>query len=307
MPDTRLPFQRHLKWLIIEGVSFEAAADLYDNIQLPKPSLEHFKALQDDVETLPLSPATKRRLEKKIYHENDLFVLKKLGFEEIYLQRTKKSDWSEVLKIINSPIMRVAIDCCLVANVPDEEICQLVVAAHNFQLSESTINVYKRYFLDVDVMRKNDWQAYLNLLADDKYTYSRIFTALTKSRDEVLHLIGLPTKAQFGTMLKNVMSTSHYRFEYFARQNSPEAQDQARKWAKVLMEAGAKHDKFGATDATDFSQLVQTEFVHIDGTIETVSPEMLADAKPKVDEKGTQIEAPIIPDLGQITRPANDI
>jgi len=307
MTNSRLPFHKHLKWLILEGNSYENVCEFYENLQFPEPTESYFQNLKDDVDSLPIPPITRRRLGKKIYHENDVFVWKKLDLEEIYLHRLKGAKWSGVLKILNNPILRVAIDCCLIASVDLEELGQLVITAYNTEIDENSAKIYKKYFFDAELMKRNDWQSYLNLLASDRYTYTRVFAALTKSRDEVLHLVGMPTKAQFGTMLKNVMNTAHYRFEYFARQNGPDAQEQARKWAKILMDAGAKHEKFGATDATDFANLIQTEFHYIESDIQTVTPEMLADAKPKALEKEPERNVPIPPEGAASGRPANDI
>ena len=295
MTETRLPFHRHLKWLILDGFDNATIHQFYDNIQFPIPSTEQIEQADEQLKTLIIPGATRRRLAKRIFDEGDQGVWKKHGFEEIYLHTLKKIDWPEIGRVLNHPVMRVALDCCLISSVDTEKITQLLPVTFSLAMSPESIAVYKKYFLDVDLMNKSDWQSYLRILQPDRYVHERIFAALTRNQDEVLHLVGLPTKTQFGTMLKNIMSTAHYRFEYYSRQMTPESQEEARKWAKVMIEAGVKHDRYSAADATDFSDLVQTEFIHLDTKIETISSEMLADAKPKIEEKDTKIDAPVPP------------
>lgn len=286
MIQTKLPFHHHLKWLLLEGLSGREIQKYYDNIQLPTLAQGHFDHCQDYVDSLPLAPLTLKRLRKKLYNEVDHALWKKLGFEEIYLHRMDKSDWSELGKVLNHPVMRVAMECCLIKNLEDSEIATLLPATFALPLTAKTVALHRKYFFDVNTLQRNDWQEYLNLISDDRYTYTRLFAALTKPKDEVLHMVGLPTKTKFGTMLKNVMATAHYKFEYYARQMSPEAQAEARNWAKVLIVAGEKHEKFGAGDDGDLSNILQTEFVYVDEPIEHVTPEMLSDAKPQLLNPG---------------------
>lgn len=309
MLEARLPFHRHLKWLCIEGLAYEEIRSYYDNIQMAVPSKSQYEVALAFAEGLVMPPATKRRLAKKIYSLEDHNVWKKYGFEEIYLHQTGKANWDEVARVLNHPIMRVALEGCLVAKVTKEEISQLLPSVYSQNLSISSIETYASYFFDYENMKKSDWQSYLDQIREDRYTHTRLFMALTKPQEEVLHAVGLPTRTQFGTMLKNVMNTANYRFEHYARQQSPEAQEEARKWARLMMDAGVRHEKFGSTDATDFSKLIQTQFEYIDDPIKDITPEMLADAKPPTAEppKGNAGTAPAPPAAEQQQRNPNDI
>jgi hypothetical protein len=280
----RLPFHRHLKWLCLEELPDDDIKKFYDNIQFAIPQQKHLADCQDFKSELMVSTGTLRRLRKKIYSDDDHKMWEKRGFGEIYLHRFGKADWSELGKVLNHPVMRVALECCIIAKVPDNELAQLLPSVYSLPLSEASIATFKQYFFDIELMERRDWQDYLYLISEDRYSYVRILAALTKPRDEVLHLVGLPTKAQFGTRLKNIMDVAAYRFEYFARQGSHEAQAEARNWAKILIAAGEKHEKYGATDMTDFGKVLQTEFEYSDAVLDSVTPEMLAGAKPQLPE-----------------------
>jgi hypothetical protein len=309
MLEARLPFHRHLKWLCLEGLSYEDVKSYYDNIQMAIPTQVQYQVALAGVEGLLMPPMTKRRLERKIYNADDLAVWEKYGYGEIYLHQMEKSDWSEIGRILNHPVMRVALECCLAAKLTHDEISQLLPSVYSLPLNTQSILTYISYFFDHEIMKKSDWQSYLNQISEDRYTHTRLFFALTRTQEEVLHAVGLPTRAQFGTMLKNVMNTANYRFEHYARQQSPESQEEARKWARLMMDAGVRHEKFGSTDATDFSKLIQTQFEYIDDPIETVTPEMLAEAKPPTmaDEKAVNAAAPSPPATEQQERNPNDI
>lgn len=298
MLEARLPYHRHLQWLILEGFTFDQVKRFYDNIQIAQPSEPQYVIACSSVERMLMPPITKKRLSRRIYNEGDQSVWRKLGFEAIYLHTLGKEKLEELGRILNHPVMRVALECSLVAGLDPEEIAQMLPPAYSLLITIKTIEIYRNYFFDDQSMTKTDWTQWLNLLVEDRYTYTRLHAALTKPRDEVLHMVGMPTKLQFGTMLKNMMATAYYKFEYYSRQSGPEAQDEARKWGKVMMEAGQKHEKYGATDATDFSNLIQTEFEYLDKQIENVTPEMLADAKPKLEAAASQriIPTVIIPD-----------
>lgn len=284
MPGPRIPFHRHLEWLCLEELPEEDIKKYYDNIQFMEPVKSHFQSCDDLAQTLPISSGMRRRLGKKVFSEDDYKLWDKLGYGEVYLHRFDKKDWSEIGRILNHPVMRVALECCIIAKVPDNELVQLLPSVYSLPLSEASLETYKKYFFDIEPMQKKDWQAYLDLLSTDRYTYTRLFAALTKPRDEVMHLVGLPTRIQFGTMLKNVMHTSVFKFDYYSRQSSPEAQAEARNWAKLMIAAGEKHEKFGVNDATDFSTLIQTEFVYIDTPLETISSDMISEVKPQLSE-----------------------
>lgn len=309
MLESRLPFQRHLNWLCIEDMSYDDVKSYYDNVQMAIPTKAQYEAAMESVSRLVMPPATKRRTLRKIFNVEDQRVWQKYGFEDIYLHQMGKKEWTEISRVLNNPIMRVALECSLVAKLTHDEISQLLPSVYYLPLSPESIVIYTKYFFDYEDMKKGDWIAYLGQIADDRYTHTRLFFALTRPQEEVLHSVGLPSRTQFGSMLKNVMNTANYRFEHFARQQSPESQEEARKWAKLMMDAGVRHEKFGSTDATDFSKLIQTQFEYIDDPIQDVTPEMLADAKPPIQEPlpGMAAAAPVPQDAVGQERDPNDV
>jgi hypothetical protein len=177
--------------------------------------------------------------------------------------------------------MRTSLDVCIITNIEFERVTMMLSQVYSINLTEKALELYKRYFGFFEVFERNDWKEYLQKLVEDQYVYTRIFAALTKPKDEVLHLCGLPSEQQFSVFLKNVLATASYKFGYYSRQNTMEGDANAMDWAKVGIVAGEKYEKFGAGDATDFAKLVQTEFTYVTPEIETLTPELALELRPK--------------------------
>ena len=122
--------------------------------------------------------------------------------------------------------------------------------------------------------------------------YSRYFAALTKARDEVMHLVGLPTKKNFASFLDTVLVTSDYKFKFYSRQGTADGDRAARYWADIGVKAGERFEKYGARDATSFADVVQTEFEYVNEEIPMAEADLIATIKvPAALEDRTQ-EAP---------------
>jgi hypothetical protein len=294
-----LPFQKHLEWLCLEGMTRNDITRFYGNVQLPIPTDKDIETAEDSVSQLTLPPAIKRNMRRGIFKIEDSPIWDKYGFGDLHRWRcyrgTKSQTdvaraWEMVGKILNHPVMRISIDACLISHMEEEKMIVLLPAQYHLPINERALDLYRRYFAAFEDFDRAAWSDYLNRIREDGFVYSRVFAALTKPRAEVMHLCGLPTERQFSDFLKNVLATSSYKFDYYMRQNSPDGDTEARRWAKVGFEAGEKFEKYGAGDVTDFAKLVQTEFEYVDSDIKTLSPEQADQMRPaqldgKVDGK----------------------
>lgn len=310
----RLPFQRHLDWMLLSGHNQEEIEHFYNNIQFPELSEDDFIYAQERVDEIVLPPITKRNLQRKVMTAQDRAIFKKYGFEEIYLRNINQpqlgEQWEMVGRMLNHPVMRIAVDACLTSGIPTDELIELLPTQFQIYIDEAAIKLYIKYFFDFEKMGRSDWRSYLKLLQTDHYSYNRIYAALTRPKDEVLFMVGLPTRSKFASFLNNVLATADYKFRHYAKHNSPDADAAAEKWAKIGFKAGELHEKFSSSDMTDFAKLVQTEFTYIDTPMETIKPEMIADIKPSlaITEKPKTNDAPPLPDAGapqQVNDPDN--
>lgn len=264
----------------------------YSNIQFPIPTDQDFMEAYDKIKELRLPPSTRRNLNRAKFVPEDSLILDKFGFGDIHRQRIfqatpSKSDlakaWADVGKLLSHPVMRTALDSCMIARVEDEKLSLLLPTVYHLSLSEQAIKLYRHYFADFEMFGRNDWTDYLKRIQEDTYVYSRYFTALTRPKSEVFHLCQLPSEKQFSDFLKNVLAGATYKFDYYSRQNTPHADAEARRWAKVGFEAGEKFEKFGSGDATDFAKLVQTEFEYVTPQIDTLDEEAARQMRPQIE------------------------
>lgn len=298
----KLPYARSLTWLFLEQKPQAAIQEQLDEITLPLPDAHGMEELQEEAEKIPLSPATKRRLSRKEFCEADLECFRRLGFSEAYLKTVnhltpeQSSSWEEVGRILRNPVVRVAIDCALLCKYGLDELVQLIPVILKEPVTEAGLGLYSRYFFDTQSMTKADWRAYLRICATLPYVYIRYHAALTKPRREALYLAGLPTRPAFTDFLKTVLATAEYKFEYYSRHNNQNSDAQARHWAKVGFDAGARYEKFSASDITDFAKTIQTQFEIENEDIPTIQGDMLSQVRPPDVETLKKNDAPKLPD-----------
>lgn len=290
----KVPYQKHLVWLILTGKDRERISAVYDKLTIPRPTTEALEAAEKYVfDSMPLPGSTRRRIEKKQFSETDITFFEKVQFGYLYKVTFGEgfNDLKELheelkTKILDQPVIRIAIECCLIKKMDPEEISALVYQGFGSLIDKKVIEQFQSIFFQIEAFDKDDWRHYLDHLArsNDNYTYSRYFAALTKNRDELMHLIGLPTKKSFSNFLETVLTTADYKFRFYSRQGTVEGDRNARYWADVGLKAGEKFDKFAAKDATDFSSTIQTTFEYVDAEIPMAESDLITTVK------ATQIE-----------------
>ena len=281
-----LPFRRHLEWLCIEGMEDSKIQDFYDNIQFPVPTAKDIAEATDKVDKLTMTPSMKRNIRRGVYKKEDTPYWDKLGYGDLHKWRCeggKDPNWSTVGRILNHPLLRVSIDACTITNFEDDKITVMLPQVYKINLNQEALDLYRKYFGNFRDFEKRDWKKYLQRIVDDNYAYTRIFAALTRPRDEVLHLCGLPAENAFSDFLKNVLATANYKFNYYSRQNNPDADMDARKWAKIGFESGEKFEKYGAAEASDFAKLVQTQFEYVSNDIPTIDANIASQIRPHIE------------------------
>lgn len=293
-----IPYHRYLLWLMLEGKETQDILNHFDELSLPEPSEAVLVEYRTMAENLAVPPSVRRRILRRQPDDNDIKILEKYGLGELYrwkvgpafLDDWRRGNWSQVERIIGNPILRLAIECALLTGVKSlEEFCQMLeVSTYKEQFGAPGIQFFIDHFFDHQKMSKVDWREYLKIAASDPYSYVRYHSALTQPRDDVMYLIGLPTKAAFSDFLKGILSTAEYKFRFYSTQGTEEGDKQAQKWAKMGIEAGTKYEKFSSSDVTDFAQTLQAEFEFIEPEIPQITGEMLSAVKPAEDQAKDQ-------------------
>lgn len=282
----QLPFAKYLTWLHLTGKPITWIDRCLDELSFPRINVGVHAEYARRASALPLSPMARKRVAKEIYNGDiDLPVFTKLGFKDLYAQYSGQAMDPVVTAVLGNPVMRIAIECCLAAKMGFDDIKALVLQTHKIELTEGALEYYSRVYFDLAPMTKPDWREYLGLCTEDPYLHSRYFAALTQPVDEMLHLVGLPTKPIFSTLLRSILSTAEYKFKRYAGHGTLEGDELAIKWAKAGIVAGVQYEKFSSADATDFSAVLQTEFEFLPDDLPNVTGEMLAGVKPPEAEE----------------------
>lgn len=270
-----LPYQKHLEWLCFEDMSPKDIRKFYDNVQLPLPTDKDIEETKARIADIPIPKHIKKNVSRGIFKYEENSYWEKIGYGELHAWRCQRPTkyWPAVGRILNHPLMRVALDVCIITGVDYDKITVILPQTFRVDFTDPAIDLYKKFFGNFQAFDRGDWSAYLERLKEDQYVYVRIFAALTKPRDEAMILCGLPPERAFSDFLRNVLASASYKFNYYSRQNTPEADHEARKWAKVGFEAGEKFEKYGAGDVSDFAKLVQTEFEYVEPSITTLDSE----------------------------------
>ena len=274
----QLPFAKYLLWLHLRGQTVTEIDRTLDELSFPRVGAGVHASYAQRAAGLPLSHMTRKRLLRSVYNaEIDLPTFTKLGLREVY--QTLDPDHvvpEQISEILGNPILRVALESCLLAKVGQDEIKALVIQTHKVELNDAVVTLYQRIYFDTASMTKVDWREYLRTCTEDNYIYVRYLAALTQPIDEVLHLVGLPTKPVFSNLLRSILSTAEYKFKRYSGHGTQEGDELAMKWAKAGIVAGVQYEKFSAADATDFSAVLQTEFEFLPDDIPNVTGEMLS-------------------------------
>lgn len=283
----RVPYARHLHWLTLDGSPEVSIQGFYGKLQLPKPSRSQIEAAGSQ-EQIKLPPSLLRRLSKRVYTAEDVAYWAKLGLGEIYLQRlgqTTDAPWGEVGALLQDPVQRVAVDCLRLAGLTIPELLELLPQGGYQRVpSQAGVELYERYFFNTAAMTLADWRAYLVSLQEDPYSYLRYQTALTQGVDAVLHLCQLPTRRQYTDYLRSILATAEMKVKHFARLNVDGAENEARRWAKLGMDAGDRFQKFSGKSQGDLLKFIQTEFEYVPLQIEAATEDMMRDALPPSQE-----------------------
>ena len=285
----RVPFKRHLMWLILTGKARDKIEKIYDALTIPRPTTKVLEETERFVlEHMTIPNSTRRRIERRQFDSKDITFFEAMKFGYLYkvtfgegYAELKKIHEELRVKILDQPVLRIAIECCLIKKVDYEEISALVQQGFGAYIDKKVIEQFEQIFFDVSAFDKEDWRTYLNYIAatNENYAYSRYFAALTKQKDEVMHLVNLPTRKNFSNFLETVLVTSDYKFKFYSRQATQEGDRAARYWADIGLKAGERYEKFAAKDATDFASTIQTEFEYVNEEIPMAEADLIAVTK----------------------------
>ena len=140
------------------------------------------------------------------------------------------------------------------------EIFDVLKTRFDVSISETTLDFYTRYFFNMRWVRKGDWIHYLR---ECQVTRREMLLLAMQTDDSarLRHRLGAAPRFSYPDVLADVLAESYFKFKDHAGDSSPA---KAKAWAKVLMDAGDRREKFKNQDIKDLRSDLQMEFDYLD-------------------------------------------
>lgn len=263
-----VPYDRYVRFLITAGESDsekinEALTDLGLFAVLPT-TLED--KLREIVNSIP-DYAEKQRDNKK-FDFNYYRMMKPLDVQEawsVVQPFCKDNTIIETTRLMRTVIdinydvqMRFALRALIFKNCDPKDICQDINQKFSFGLKEQHVHLYRKYFWDPSIMRRQDWKNYLKLCGN--YEKALMFNIMSSDTEVIKAELGLPTKINVTETYQKLFAQIQLKVQQYMAINSPETNSEARKWIKTLSDLGDKYKKYEKGSMDDFGKLLQLEF-----------------------------------------------
>ena len=263
-----VPYDRYVRFLITTG---ESDVDEINNT-LSELGLFAISPLtfNDQLESIvnSLPDYTEKLRDSKKFDYNYYRMMKSLDIQEAWSTVkpfNKDQTIIETTRLMRTVIdinydvqMRFALRALIFKNCVPKDICQDINTKFSFGLKEEHVALYRKYFWDPSLMRRQDWKNYLKLCSN--YEKSLMFTIMSSDTEVVKAELGLPTKINVTETYQKLFAQIQLKIQQYMTVNSPETNSEARHWIKVLTDIGDKYKKYEKGSMDDFGKLLQLEF-----------------------------------------------
>jgi hypothetical protein len=141
-----------------------------------------------------------------------------------------------------------------------QDIFDVMKTRFDIGISEPVLAIYVRYFFNMKWVHKADWIHYLRE-CDVTRREMLLLAMQTDDRARLRHRLGAAPRFSYPDVLADVLAESYFKFKDHASDSSPA---KAKVWAKMLMDAGDRREKFKNQDIKDLRSDLQLEFEYLD-------------------------------------------
>lgn len=165
----------------------------------------------------------------------------------------------------------------LALRVPPPEVSALINGKFGMIFPASAVILFRDHFFDHRIMSRKSWKTYLELIpAEHKLL---IYKALVGKGMEVRAELDLPNKISVSEHYQKLHIFAMEKFDTYRNSSNSEADQNAIKWAQIVMASGDKYEKLKLGDAADFSKELQMEFSYIDAEFPMIGSESLEEIR----------------------------
>jgi hypothetical protein len=266
------PYSLYVRFLITRGVdTLEDVNEQLKELDLgpcPKAAFEkQYKVIQDNLPTPTLN-----EMEAKSYTPEFIRWMKILEVEEFWRLekpfRDREKLHLKLAKDVNfDSEMRLVLNALLMKSKDFNEIHQELSAKYSSLMKPLHIEVYRKYFFNVEIMTKQAWRDYLRWLGPKEK--SVMFLAMTEDRMSLKAFLELPANVDIAKSLQYLLVRAYNKAKTYLEFDSPESNAQALKWIDATLKLAEKYDKHATGDVADFGKTLQMEFEFISEDFQT--------------------------------------
>lgn len=141
-----------------------------------------------------------------------------------------------------------------------DEIFDVMKTRFDIGISDPVLALYKKYFFNMAWVRKGDWIHYLRECSVTRREML-LLAMQTDDSARLRHRLGAAPRFSYPDVLADVLAESYFKFKDHAGDSSP---SKAQSWAKLLMDAGDRREKFKSQDIKDLRKDLQLEFEYLE-------------------------------------------
>jgi hypothetical protein len=203
------------------------------------------------------------------------------GTEKAYRAQGAAETFRTILEALEEPKIRLAIEGLLMTKHSHGDTARMVSSRFLFPMSPLHIELYQKYFFDVNLLKRRDWKVYI-----DRVTGRRreiYYIALT---DDVEHLkveLDLPADISVASTLQYMLSKASIKARTYLNETGPAAGKEARHWVDTVTKIVDKYEKYRTRDAADLSKSLQLEFDYVEETYDEADATLLAEVQSRKD------------------------
>lgn len=261
------PYDLYTRFLVTKGItSVDELNSELERLGLQPYTQDEFQKIYNHVHNT-VTRAVSDQIVSKRYHGEFYRWMKVLDVAPLWdYEKPFFVEGARVVRLCydihQDPQLRLTLHSLLLKGCKHNDICQDLAAKFSTMIKPVHVEIYDKYFWNVRRMSRKDWRAYLKLCSE--HETSVLFTALTESLDVVRTMLDLPARVSISDSLQHLYTMSYMRAKRYLRLDQPDANDEARRWIKVVLELADKYAKHRTGDTADFSKTLQMEFEYVE-------------------------------------------
>jgi hypothetical protein len=293
----RLPHEQYVRFLITLNFDLEDIQINLNDHGLLKISESYWKDQKAILENskIPNSIKSFWVAEKQNKLPKDFInYMNSIGLKDAWMYNLgKNKEFEIVVDALKDADVSICVRSLLASGLSSEEIAALVNGKFGMVFPKICVELFKKYFFQTLIMSRTSWKNYINQLEPEERNL--IYLGITGQQTVLRAELSLPVKISVAEHYQKLHIFAMQKFELYKNNNSPDADQNALKWAQMAMSSGDKYEKLKIGDASDFGKDLQMEFDFIDTDFPLIGEENLEEIRQHIEDGQNNEETNPIP------------